>query len=82
MTALTIDSHSVHVRAASRREVSASAERLCQRLSAKIAALSPDKQQSVLDFIEFLQRQSNSSTTLGVAIAVPKNFTSNDFDDW
>jgi Protein of unknown function (DUF2281) len=67
MTALTIDSHS---------------ERLCQRLSAKIAALSPDKQQSVLDFIEFLQRQSNPSTTPSVAMAAPQNFTSNDFDDW
>jgi hypothetical protein len=67
MTALTIDSHS---------------ERLCQRLSAKIAALSPDKQQSVLDFIEFLQRQSNPSTTPSVAMAAPQHFTSNDFDDW
>jgi hypothetical protein len=52
------------------------------RLSAKIAALSPDKQQSVVDFIEFLQRQSNLSAPPQAAVTAPQAFTSNDFDDW
>jgi Protein of unknown function (DUF2281) len=48
-------------------------------LLAKIANLSPDKQQSVLDFVEFLQRQPSP---LASSISPPPNFTSNDFDDW
>jgi hypothetical protein len=51
-------------------------------LLAKIANLSPDKQQSVLDFVEFLQRQpSPLSSSIG-SVSPPPNFTSNDFDDW
>jgi hypothetical protein len=54
-------------------------------LLAKIANLSPDKQQSVLDFVEFLQCQSSplaNSTNAVNSVSPPPNFTSNDFDDW
>jgi Protein of unknown function (DUF2281) len=51
-------------------------------LLSKIATLSPDKQQSVLDFVEFLQRQSSSLSSPIAAMAAPQSFTSNDFDDW
>jgi Protein of unknown function (DUF2281) len=51
------------------------------RLLAKISNLSPDKQQSVLDFIEFLQIQpSQPERPLGTT--TPPVFNTNDFDDW
>jgi hypothetical protein len=55
------------------------------RLWNQIAALSPDKQQSVVDFVEFLQRQPAPPLNPAQppwAIAPPQSFTSNDFDDW
>jgi hypothetical protein len=50
------------------------------RLVAKISNLSPDKQQSVLDFIEFLQGRSPVPTP--EKTTAPPVFNTNDFDDW
>jgi hypothetical protein len=51
------------------------------RLLAKISSLSPDQQQSVLDFVEFLQGQPGQPVTAPEKTAPPV-FNTNDFDDW
>jgi Protein of unknown function (DUF2281) len=52
------------------------------RLVAKISNLPPDKQQSVLDFIEFLQGQPGQPVSTSEKITAPPVFNTNDFDDW